>query len=296
MGQDDVDIFIPKGSGIRQIKTILGDKGLIPDDVRFLILARLTGLAGRLRAGEYRVPFGISPLQVLHLLAKGDVLKHRLTIPEGLNILQIAEVFAAQGWVDKDYFLDLLSKPAFVQSLGMKQASLEGYLFPDTYTLVRGETSEKEIISMMVKQFHSVWQDLSVKMSEGMTRHQVVTLASMVEKETGTSAERQLIAAVFFNRLARGMRLQSDPTVVYGLDDFQGPLTRSDLKRETPYNTYVIKGIPPGPICNPGRAALSAVLEPAEAPYLYFVSKNDGTHYFSKTIQEHNQAVRKYQK
>ncbi len=294
-GQGETVIFVPKGTGVRQIRTLLGDQGLIYDDVRFLILARLTGLAGRLRAGEYRISYGLSPLQVLQVLEEGKVVRHWLTIPEGLNIQQVAELLAANGWVNKERFLELLSKPAFIRTVGLQEASLEGYLFPDTYTLVRGEASEKTIIVMMVKRFHAIWREVAGKLKSDLSRHQVITLASLVEKETGAPEERALIAAIFLNRLGRGMRLQSDPTVLYGLADAEGPPNRADLRRETPYNTYVIKGLPPGPICNPGRAAILAALQPAETPYLYFVSKNDRTHYFSKTLQEHNRAVKKYQ-
>jgi UPF0755 protein len=296
-GSGDEIVFIPKGSGVRKIKELLGQHGLIHDDIRFLILARLSGTAGRLRAGEYRIPRGLTPLQVLRLLAKGEVIHHLLTIPEGMTVRQIAEILTGQGWINKERFLELTGKPEFFKEVGLHQSTLEGYLFPDTYTLIRGETSEKSILIMMMQRFNAVWKDVSSKPGQQhLTRHEVVTLASMVEEEASSPEERPLIARVFFNRLALGMRLQSDPTVSYGLEDFHGHLTREDLKRPMPYNTYVIEGLPPGPICNPGRASLDAVLHPADAPYLYFVSKNDGTHYFSSTLEEHNRAVARYQK
>lgn len=295
-GRGEVTVFIPKGSSVRRISAILGRQGLVADDLRFLILARLTGRAGRLQAGEYRLPRGRTPLQILRLLAQGEVIRHQVTIPEGLNISQIATLLAKDHWIDRQRFLALTRDPEFIKTLGLHQASLEGYLFPDTYSLTRGQVDERTIISLMVNQFYHIWRQISKNNKPRLSRRQVVILASIVEKETGKARERPLIARVFLNRLQRNMRLQSDPTVIYGIPDFNGDLTRADLERKTPYNTYVIFGLPPGPICNPGRASLEAVLQPADSPALYFVSRNDGTHCFSTTLKEHNRAVFKYQK
>ncbi len=295
-GTGAVTVFIPKGAGVRRISAILDRQGLVADDIRFLILARLTGRAGRLQAGEYRLPRGRTPLQILRLLAQGEVIRHQVTIPEGLNISQIATLLAKDHWIDRQRFLALTRDPEFIKTLGLHQASLEGYLFPDTYSLIRGQVDERTIISLMVHQFHHVWREITKKSKPRLSPRQVVTLASIVEKETGKARERPLIARVFLNRLQRNMRLQSDPTVIYGTPDFNGDLTRADLERKTPYNTYVIFGLPPGPICNPGRASLEAVLHPADSPALYFVSRNDGSHCFSTTLKEHNRAVFKYQK
>ncbi len=292
----DTVVFIPRGSGVRQITTILAEKGVLADDLRFPVLARITGLGSRLRAGEFRVVPGLTPLTLLHLLARGEVVRHRITVPEGWTVRQVASRLAAHGWVDRERFLALGRDGRFISSLGLDVASLEGYLFPDTYVLVRGPTDERLILTMMVTRFLAVWQELARDTDTTLTRHQVVILASIVEKETGAPSERPLIARVFLNRLARGMRLQSDPTVIYGLPAFDGNLTRGDLRRKTPYNTYLIPGLPPGPICNPGRAALAAVLHPADSDALYFVSRNDGTHQFSRTLGEHNRAVRLYQR
>ncbi len=289
-------IFIPRGSGVGRITGLLAEKGIIADDLRFPLLARLTGLGSRLRAGEFRVAPGLSPLALLRLLERGEVVRHRITVPEGWTVRQVATLLAARGWVDADRFLALSTDARYISSLGLDVPALEGYLFPDTYVLVRGATDEQLILRMMVSRFLAVWQELAEDGETTLTRHQVVTLASIVEKETGAPSERPLIARVFLNRLVRGMRLQSDPTVIYGLPAFDGNLTRSDLRRKTPYNTYVIPGLPPGPICNPGRAALAAVLHPADSDALYFVSRNDGTHQFSRTLREHNRAVRRYQR
>jgi len=294
--EKDTVIYIPLGAGVRQIKAQLADRGLIRDDIRFLALARLSGKARRLRAGEYRIPPHSKPLQILRILEKGEVIRHQLTIPEGMTVRQIAELFAAGNWIDPQRFLELTRNSDFIRKLGLEQEYLEGYLFPDTYSLARGEVTEESLITLMVRRFFDVWKEISADQAPELLRHQIVILSSIVEKETADPSERPLIARVFLNRLDRKMRLQSDPTVIYGIEDFSGNLTRQDLDRESAYNTYFITGLPPGPICNPGRESLMAVLNPADAPYFYFVSKNDGTHHFSTTLKEHNQAVRKYQK
>ncbi len=292
----EVTVVIPKGAGVRQIKQILAEEGVIQDDFRFLILVRLLKEGKRLRAGEFKVPLGLTPLQVLRFLATAQPVKYRVTIPEGWTMEQVAAAFARDQWVDPEKFLQLCRDKEFIRQQGLRVDSLEGYLFPETYTLVRGEVDEKSLLSSMIHRFMKVWDGLDKPADLSLNRHQLVTLASIVEKETGAAVERARIAGVFYNRLNKGMPLQSDPTTIYGLENFNGNLTRADLKTETPYNTYVISGLPPGPICNPGRAALQAVLEPEKVPYYYFVSKNDGSHVFSTTLQEHNRAVYKFQK
>lgn len=289
-------VLIPKGASVREIRGILAGRRLLSEDVRFLLLAKLTGSAGRLQAGEYLIPPEATPLQILTLLEQGKMIRATATIPEGLNLAEIAALLAADHWVDAQRFTALARDREFIRTLGLDQATLEGYLFPDTYVLTRGDMSEEAILEMMTRRFLAVWQDLTGGGIPAMPRHQIITLASIVEKETGAPAERPLIARVFFNRLQLGMRLQSDPTVIYGLTDFDGDLTGEHLRLATPYNTYVIHGLPPGPICSPGREAMAAVLRPAASPHLFFVSRNDGTHYFSTTLAEHNRAVRTYQK
>ncbi|MHB8790277.1 MAG: endolytic transglycosylase MltG [Desulfobulbaceae bacterium] len=294
--RQDTVVLIPKGAGAGEITTLLADHLLLKDDLRFLLLAKLTGSAGRLKAGEYCIPARATPLQILRLLEEGKVILKTVTIPEGLNVEKIAALLARDGWVDPQRFISLARDPNFILTLNIDQPSLEGYLFPDTYRLTRGDVSEEAILRLMTSRFHSVWKSITATGKPAMSRHHVVTLASIVEKETGAPEERTLIARVFLNRLARDMRLQSDPTVIYGIEDFDGDLTRRHLRLKTPYNTYVIKGLPPGPICNPGREAIEAVLQPDDNPYLFFVSKNDGTHHFSITLTEHNRAVSRYQK
>lgn len=288
-------VYIPKGAGLQEIQRILVDEGIPVDDVRFLLLARLNGSAGQLRFGEFRIPRGLKPGDVLRILVSGKVLYHPLTFPEGLTVAQVSAILEEAGWIDGQVFLSLTKDASFIKSMGLEQPSLEGYLFPDTYSLVKGESDEAAIIKMMVDRFLQVWEEIKPEAETSMSMQQVVTLASIIEKETGSAAERPLIARVFLNRLNKGMRLQSDPTVIYGIADFNGDLTRADLRKKTPYNTYVIKGLPPGPICNPGKEAMQAVFAPAVSKALYFVSKNDGTHHFSRTLKEHNRAVYKYQ-
>jgi UPF0755 protein len=295
-GNGEVIVNIPRGNGVYEIGARLAAKGLLRDDIRYLILVYCTRLKGKLKAGEYSIPLGLTPQEVLQFLAQGNTLRHHLTIPEGLNVVQIAELFAQDGWIQRERFLGLVHDRSFMHSLGIDATSLEGYLFPETYTLVRYETNEVSLIRMMVARFQQVWQEVAPPASRAMSRHQFLTLASIVEKETGNATERPLIARVFLNRLTHKMRLQSDPTVIYGIRDLADNLTRADLKRETPYNTYVIPALPPGPICNPGRAALEAVAHPAVSEALYFVSKNDGTHIFSTNLADHNQAVQTFQR
>jgi UPF0755 protein len=289
-------VLIPEGAGVRQIMTLLDRQGIVDGDIRFLLLAGLTDTAGRLRAGEYLVQPGQTPLQILRLLERGEVIRYPVTIPEGKTIRQVADILAEGGWIDRRRFLDLTRDPGFIRSLGLQINTLEGYLFPDTYILTRDDISEERLISLMVNRFLSIWNTLAQPSSPALSRHQVITLASIIEKETAAPEERPLIAGVFLNRLEKNMRLQSDPTVIYGLPDFNGNLTRRDLTTPTAYNTYVITGLPPGPICNPGKDSIAAALQPARVPYLYFVSKNDTTHHFSTSLKEHNRAVRKYQR
>jgi UPF0755 protein len=249
---------------------------------------------GRVKAGEYVLHPAMSPRGILDILTRGGVLTHRVTIPEGFTARQIARLLAREGLCTETAFLKATRKPELGRPYGLS-AGLEGFLFPDTYHFSRG-LSATTLARIMVRRFFTVIEPLQPRISQSeLDLPEIVTLASIVEKETGTPNERPLIASVFINRLRRNMRLQSDPTVIYGIRDFNGNLTRKDLKTPGPYNTYRNSGLPPGPIANPGLAAIEAVLSPAQTRYLYFVSKNNGTHHFSRTLREHNQAVRRYQ-
>lgn len=222
---------------------------------------------------------------------------HPILIPEGLTMVQIAEIFGQQGLVDPHELLRLMKDPAFIASLGIKADTLEGYLYPDTYKFPRG-IKPKEVITAMVEHLRQVYgPDLEARAQElKLTQHEVLTLASVIEKESGSNGEREEISAVFHNRLKKHIPLQSDPTVIYGLPSFDGNIHKKDLSSPSPYNTYRIAGLPPGPIANPGIQSIRATLYPSDSRALYFVSKNDGTHQFSATLEEHNQAVEKYQK
>ena len=293
----DLQVLIPPKTSLAGIEKILAENGVIPPGSGFYYLARVSRLSQRLQAGEYRFSPGQTPYQVLRALAAGATVRWLVTIPEGTNIYQLADLLAQGGWGERELFLELVRDPDMLARHGVRAASLEGYLFPDTYQLLRGQ-NPREIIDLMVERGRRVREELGDLRNNalGLSPHEVLILASIVEKETAAPEERPLIAQVFLNRLRQRMRLQTDPTVIYGLTDFNGNLTRKDLETPSPYNTYQINGLPPGPIANPGRAAIVAVLHPASESYLYFVSKNDGTHYFSRDLAEHNRAVFKYQK
>lgn len=262
----------------------------------FRIWARIQNAGRNIRAGEYRIGPHMTPVQILDKLTRGAVISHGVTVPEGYTAEQIGALLEQGGWGSKDDFMALFADRPFLEAQGLPGPTLEGYLYPDTYQFSRG-VSAPRIAETMIKRFWEVFEPLRARAArQGLSLRDVVTLASIVEKETGRSDERPLIASVFLNRLNRGMRLESDPTVIYGIEGFDGNLTRKDLRTKTPYNTYQIRGLPPGPIANPGEAALRSVLYPAETDFLFFVSRNDGSHHFSKTLAEHNRAVRKFQK
>lgn len=289
---------ISPGSGLKAIARHLEDQHVIKRPWLFMALAFARGTEGSLKAGEYEFEEGITPWQVIETLAAGRPMAHYVTLNEGWTIAEMAEVIGNLGIVSPDRLIALARDPDFTRSLGIRQTTLEGYCFPDTYALTR-QMTEEAILALLVSRFREVYA--AVRGAGGgpasiLDDHEIVTLASIVEKETGAPEERALIAAVFLNRLKRRMLLQSDPTVIYGIPEFDGNLTRIQLKTPTPYNTYTEPGLPPGPIANPGRAALLAVLNPAPEDYLYFVSRNDGSHHFSRTLSEHNRAVLRYQK
>lgn len=298
-GADDIRVVVnvAPGESFNAFSAGLERLGIITSQLRFKILARLKGEDKRIKAGEYALSPAMTPLQVLDTVVNARVLLHRLTIPEGHTIAQIAVEIAQTGISDAQAFESLARAPDMIAALGKDGPSLEGYLFPDTYYFPR-QVPARTIITTMVRnfedQFTEEWRERARELD--LSIHDLVTLASIIEKETGHPAERPLIASVFHNRLQRNMRLQSDPTAVYGIEDFDGRVTRQHLRTPTPYNTYQIRGLPPGPIANPGRAAIEAALYPAESDFLFFVSRNDGTHYFSPTYAEHKEAVRRYQR
>ncbi len=293
-------IFIKKGTPLRKVSEVLEQEGVIKNRHFFVFLTTILGKKAKIKAGEYEFRTPMPLLDVLSALGKGQVKRHLVTIPEGFTVAQIAQLLENLNLVEKKGFLQKTSSPAFINGLGLSQlagSTLEGYLFPDTYHLLR-EMDPGEVIQMMVHQFRKVFgPDFARWASEsGISEREAVVLASIVEKETSLSEEKPLISAVFHNRLKKKIPLQSDPTVIYGIRNFNGNLTKEDLMRPTPYNTYLLPGFPPTPICNPGRDSLLAAVHPAPVSYLYFVSKNDGSHHFSSDMEEHNRAVWKYQK
>jgi UPF0755 protein len=290
-------VDIPDGSTFQYVATLLEREGLIKSRFFFVLFGKSQSADRKIHAGEYELNPGMTPAEILAMLLNGQVVLHSLTIPEGLTIVQIAELASQDGLTDRAEFLRLAKDRAFVESLGIKAETLEGYLYPNTYKFPRA-VKAREVLVTMVEQLRQVLgPDLLARMQEiKMTLHEVLTLASVIEKETGSGGERSEISAVFHNRLKKHIPLQSDPTVIYGLPAFDGNLRKKDLSSPSPYNTYRVQGLPPGPIANPGFQAIRATLYPSNSSYLYFVSRNDGTHQFSATLIEHNRAVEKYQK
>jgi UPF0755 protein len=297
-------ITIKKGMHLKKISTMLEQEGIIRNRHFFIGMATLLGKKAGIKAGEYEFHTRMLPLEVLDVLVQGQVKRHLVTIPEGYTLSQIAQYLEDLDIVKKEAFLQKASSPAFIDSLGLSPPNqgdtlptLEGYLFPDTYYLIK-EMAPAEVVKMMVHQFKKVFgPELQSRASQlGISQREAVILASIIEKETHLSEEKSLVSAVLHNRLNKKIPLQSDPTVIYGIKNFDGNLTKEHLLTPTPYNTYLRSGLPPTPICNPGKDSILAALYPAPVPYFYFVSRNDGSHYFSTNIEDHNQAVWKYQK
>ncbi|MEK7790153.1 MAG: endolytic transglycosylase MltG [Deltaproteobacteria bacterium] len=290
-------VSIERGWGFRKIARQLKIDGVITHEVKFYFLARWKGGLTKIKAGEYLLATNLKPTEVLSALVLGRTYLHRVTVPEGYNIYQIADLVSSLTLVSKEQFLQTAHDPLLLSQWMLPGPSVEGYLFPESYYFSKPVTAEK-IIEMMVQRFRENYtEEIQFHARKlGMTLQEVVTLASIIEKETRAVDERRLVSAVFHNRLKKNMKLQSDPTVIYGIRSFNGNLTRKDLLTPSPYNTYTKYGYPQGPIANPGQASLKAAVSPAPVGYLYFVSKNDGTHVFTKTYQEHLKAVKLYQK
>ena len=293
---EDKTIVVREGMHLREVSGILEKEGLVKNSTAFLLLAKINGYSRMIKAGEYILNPAMSPGRILEIITRGEVISHIVTIPEGYCLEQIADVLSVNGIIDREKFLAYALVDGVERNYGIEGPGLEGYLYPDTYQFAKG-LNAGAIVDAMVKRFREITRQFEQKVTEsGMTLNEIVTLASIVEKETGKASERPLIASVFLNRIKKRMRLESDPTVIYGIKNFSGNLKKRDLKTYTPYNTYVIRGLPPGPISNPGVDSINAVLYPADTNYLYFVSKNDGSHHFSNNLKEHNQAVYTYQK
>ncbi|MBW2123166.1 MAG: endolytic transglycosylase MltG [Deltaproteobacteria bacterium] len=290
-------VTLDKGLTFKQIARTLEEKGVIHGVTRFILLGRIVHAEPKIKAGEYCFDLPTSHWKVLKKIIEGRVKTYKVTIPEGYTISQIGDLLDRKGIVSKKAFLKEASSPELLSRYHIEGPNAEGYLFPDTYTLSKN-SDPQVVIRFFLDRFRQVFTpDMAMRASElGFSEGEIVTIASIIEKETSDPRERPLVSAVIHNRLKKRIRLQSDPTVIYGIPDFNGNLTKRDLERYTPYNTYLIKGLPPGPISNPGIESLKAALFPAQVDYLYFVSRNDGTHQFSSSLKEHNMAVNKYQR
>jgi UPF0755 protein len=288
---------VPIGATLSRVATDLEGAGLVRSAWAVRLLGRWRGVERRLHAGEYELSAAMPVEEILARIAEGRVRPLELAVPEGWTAADVARRLGDLGLADREAFLALARDAATAAELGVEGPGLEGYLFPETYYLPRG-LPEREIARILVAEFLDAWRPLEEEAkAQGLSMREVVTLASIVEKETAATSERPMIAAVFRNRLRLGMRLDSDPTVIYGIAGFDGNLRRVDLENErNPYNTYRIVGLPPGPIANPGADALRAVVRPAQADYLYFVSRNDGTHEFTRSLREHERAVTRWQR
>jgi UPF0755 protein len=292
-------VDIPKGSGFFRITEILNEAGLVGNRPFFWVLALGKGVERHIRAGEYELTGAMTPQAILDRLAHGEIKVYPVMLPEDITGNEVAQRLSAFKLINEKEFATLATDRSFLASLNIDADSIEGYLYPDTYKLDRSMTTP-EILRILVGKF---WNKVTPEMRKradeiGLTRTQWVTLASMIGKESGNNAEKPLISAVFHNRLAKGMKLQSDPTAVYNLEQdgtHVKTILRRHLKSDTPYNTYRINGLPPGPIANPGIDSLRAALYPAKVDYLYFVAKNDGSHDFSTNLAAHNKAVLKHQ-
>jgi UPF0755 protein len=297
IGSNKKIVDVKEGFTLKKIARELEKQRIISSEEFFVAYAKFQGSEGEIKAGQYQFDDGMTPSVILHKLLTGDVYIRRFAVPEGYSMYQIAELLGRRGIVDRDEFLKQCTDRTLLAELGINAPSVEGYLYPCTYDISPGTTAEGLVREMVLQFRKHYFQKFEARVkSFGMTPVEVLTLASMVEKEAVESYERPLIASVFLNRLRRDMPLQSDPTAVYKVRAFAGKVSKKDIMLDSPYNTYRIKGLPPGPIGNPGPDAVEAVLNPAKTNYLYFVARMDGTHYFSATLEEHNRAVERYLK
>jgi len=292
-------VELPPGSGSAAIGQRLVAGGVVRDAPTFRTALYLSGQARHLKAGDYRFDRAMTPFEVIDKIARGDVYVINVTFPEGLTVAEMSKIFEAHGVGTAASFVEAAKNAALVRELDPAAKDLEGYLFPETYALSRHADAEK-LIKLMVSRFEHVFTPelRQAAAARNLTVRQAVTLASIVEKETARADERPLVAAVYTTRLRIGMPLQCDPTVIYALTKrggYSGNIHKEDLSIDSPYNTYRYPGLPPGPIASPGRPSLEAAVHPADADYLYFVSRNDGSHEFARTLDEHNRNVQKFQ-
>jgi UPF0755 protein len=294
---EPVSVDITPGMTLNKISTLLQDKDLLGNALSFQLLAYLQKKQGQIQIGEYELTPAMTPIEILEVVTSGKTILHTVTIPEGYRITEIAALFESKGFGNAEKFVQITKDKELIETVVAGGNSLEGYLFPETYNFSKN-TSERKIIQSLLDIYHEKFKqyDLITRaQSVNLSVHQVMTLASLIEKETGVDAERKIISSVFHNRLNKKMLLQTDPTVIYAMANFDGNIRKKDLQVDSPYNTYKYRGLPPGPIASPGIQSIIAALEPNETDYLYFVSRKDGSHQFSSNLLDHNRAVRKYQ-
>lgn len=298
---EKIIVEVPPGSSFTSALQNMEAKGVIKDAWLLKLMLKTFWRGKTLKVGEYEMYYHMPPAEALQILSSGKSIEYHFTIPEGTNIFEVAQILERAKFGTKQEILNKLRDKSTAQkALEDKEAlSFEGYLFPETYSYTKYSTFDS-VLSQMVNLFKKNFAEVSKGTSTLLTPHQIVTLASIIEKETGAPEERPLISSVFHNRLAKGMRLQTDPTILYGmaleLGEMPINIRRQDILRPTPYNTYSIYGLPPGPIANPGREALAAAFAPAQSNYIFFVSRNDGTHVFTSALDDHNKAVTDFQK
>jgi UPF0755 protein len=294
IGNINIEVHIPEGSSYKQAIEILSKNRLLRDKNLFLLIGKITSVDRRIKAGYYSFWGNMSPYEIFKKLVEGKIIESDITIVEGDTLSEIAKKLEENKIMTIEKFESLSRNRDFLKSLNIDAPSLEGYLFPETYRIPKGSKPEA-VLSLMVNMLRKHFDEPLINRLRdlNMSENQLLTIASIIEKEAVVDEERPLIAAVFYNRLKKGMPLQADPTAIYGVKSYRNKITRSDLRSRTHYNTYVIKGLPPGPICSVGIKSIRAALFPADVPYLYFVSNRDGTHYFSKTLDEHIKAIKR---
>ena len=299
--KEPVEVRIEHGDSFAVVVRKLHEQKVISNERLFALWARLTGVEKRIHWGLYRFDASLSPREVLERMVLGKGVFQSVTIPEGLTVKDIADLLSKMEIADRDKFLAAARDPEILGKFGLQDKGIEGYLFPDTYHFTPG-TPAKDIVIAMIERFRKITEPLLDQYSQalGMTPHEILTLASMIEKETGVETERPLVSAVFYNRLRLHMPLQSDPTVIYGLKDFNGNLTRKDLQQPTPYNTYRIAALPPGPICNPSLSSIKAALHPPPQTWLYFITDTRPAHgpyktYFTSSLKQLQAWQREFQ-
>lgn len=295
LGNRAIEFEIKRGTTFKQAVEALAQGGMVRDKWIFLALGRVTGIDRKIKAGYYPLWGAMSPLQIFKAIRIGNIIEYEITIVPGDSLREIGDKFSSLGVIGVTEFQKLSAGRAYLDALDVDAPSLEGYLYPDTYRFPKG-LDIRDVLSMMVERMREKYDEdmTSQTLEMGISEREVLTMASIIEKEAITDEERPMIAAVYYNRLRKNMPLQADPTAIYGVKGSKERITKDDLSRQTPYNTYIIKGLPPGPIASAGLKSIQAALNPAKVPFLYFVSNNDGTHNFSVTLRSHEEAVRAY--